>query len=183
MFHQDGKIYGTTILTVAIGNDVVVIGDGQMTLGATVMKHTSKKVRKLEGGIALGFAGSVADSLALAERLEEKIRAYPGQLLKSCVELAKAWRTDKYLRKLESMMIVANKKETFVLTGSGEVIQPENRIAAIGSGGNYALAAALALIDIPNMKAVDIAKKAMNIAADMCIYTNHNFTIEVISED
>lgn len=180
MVHQEGKIYGTTILTVALNNQVVVIGDGQMTLGNTVMKHTAKKVRKLDGDIALGFAGSVADSLTLAERLEEKIRAYPGQLLKACVELAKAWRTDKYLRKLESMMIVANKQDTFVLTGSGEVIQPENRIAAIGSGGNYALAAALALVDVPGVEAVDIAKKAMNIAANMCIYTNDNFTIEVI---
>ncbi|UAT42931.1 ATP-dependent protease subunit HslV [Anaplasmataceae bacterium AB001_6] len=186
MENKDNRMYGTTILTLYKGGKVVVIGDGQVSLGSTMLKGTAVKVRRMDDDkIVIGFAGVVADSLALAERLETKLRAYPNQLMRSCIELSKEWRMDKFLRKLDSMMIVANADDTLVLTGNGEVLKPENRVLAIGSGGNYALAAAKALLSMEknNLDAVDIAKKAMTIAADICIYTNHNFTIEVIDTD
>jgi ATP-dependent HslUV protease subunit HslV len=170
--------HGTTILSVRKGGRVVVAGDGQVTLGATVIKHSARKVRPIgRGEVIGGFAGATADAFTLFERLEKKLEQYPGQLTRACVELAKDWRTDRYLRRLEAMMIVADKTTTLVLTGTGDVLEPEDGIAAIGSGGNYALAAARALID-QDLDAEAIARKAMKIAADICIYTNTNVTLE-----
>jgi ATP-dependent HslUV protease subunit HslV len=182
MFHTDkNTIYGTTILCIRKGNEVVIAGDGQVSLGHTVMKSSANKLRKLAGGsIIAGFAGSTADAFTLFERLEAKLEKHPNQLLRACVELAKDWRTDKYLRRLEAMLIVANKEVSLLISGSGDVIEPEDGIVAIGSGGNYALSAARALIDVKGMTAEKIAMKAMNIAADICIYTNHNIRIEKI---
>jgi len=182
MEHRENTIYGTTILSVRKGNKVVLIGDGQVTLGHSVLKSTAKKIRKLaDGSIIGGFAGATADAFTLFERLEQKLEKHPKQLMRACVELAKDWRTDKYLRRLEAMMIVADKKTTLVLTGTGDVLEPENGIAAIGSGGNYALAAAKALIDIKNLDVEEICKKSMKIASELCIYTNSNFTMEALS--
>jgi ATP-dependent HslUV protease, peptidase subunit HslV len=173
------KLHGTTILSVRKNNEVVIVADGQVSFGHVVLKSTAKKLRSLSGGtIKAGFAGSTADALTLFERLEAKLEKHANQLTRSCVELAKDWRTDKYLRKLEAMMIVVDKNNTLILTGSGDVIEPEDGIAAIGSGGNYALSAARALIDIKNMTAEEIALKSMHIAADICIYSNNNITIE-----
>lgn len=170
----------TTIVSVRKGNQVVVAGDGQVTLGQTVIKHGAKKVRRLAGGTVLaGFAGATADAFTLSERLEAKLEQYPGQLMRACVELAKDWRTDRYLRKLEAMMIVVDKTDTLILTGTGDVLSPEDGIAAIGSGGNYALAAARALVD-GEASAEDIARKAMAIAADICVYTNSDVAIETL---
>lgn len=172
------NIHATTILAVRKGKKVVIIGDGQVSFGHTVLKSTANKIRKFgDGEIVAGFAGSTADAFTLFERLEAKLEKHPKQLLRASVELAKDWRTDKYLRKLEAMMIVANTEITLILTGNGDVVEPEHGIAAIGSGGNYALAAARALID-QKMNLEDIAKKSMEIAADICVYTNHNFKIE-----
>ena len=170
--------HGTTILTVRKAGRVVVAGDGQVSLGATVLKSNARKVRGLgKGDVIGGFAGATADAFTLFERLEAKLEQYPGQLTRACVELAKDWRTDRYLRRLEAMMIVADREKTLVLTGNGDVLEPERDVMGIGSGGNYALAAARALLD-GEMSAEDIARKAMAIAAEICVYTNTNVVIE-----
>jgi ATP-dependent HslUV protease subunit HslV len=170
--------HGTTILTVRKGGKVVIAGDGQVSLGQTVIKGNAKKVRPLgDGTVIAGFAGATADAMTLFERLEGKLEKFPGQLTRACVDMAKDWRTDRYLRRLEAMMIVADKNVSLVLTGTGDVLEPENGVIAIGSGGNYALAAARALID-QDMTAEAIARKAMAIAAEICVYTNGNLTIE-----
>ncbi len=174
--------HGTTIIGVRKGNEVVVAGDGQVSLGQTVIKGTARKVRRLSPGghdVVCGFAGSTADAFTLLERLEAKLEAMSGQLARAAVELAKDWRTDKYLQKLEAMLIVTDGKELLVITGAGDVLEPEYGVAAIGSGGNFALAAARALID-SELSAEDIARKAMGIAADICVYTNGNLTVERI---
>ncbi|MFV1874380.1 ATP-dependent protease subunit HslV [Nioella sp.] len=175
--------HGTTIIGIRKGGEVVVAGDGQVSLGQTVIKGSARKVRRLKPGgheVVAGFAGSTADAFTLLERLEAKLEATPGQLQRASVELAKDWRTDKYLQKLEAMLIVTDGKDLFVITGAGDVLEPEHGIAAIGSGGNYALAAARAMID-SDMDAEDIARRAMAIAADICVYTNGNLTVERIS--
>jgi ATP-dependent HslUV protease subunit HslV len=174
--------HGTTILAVRRGGEVVVAGDGQVSLGPTVIKGSARKVRRLSPGgrdVVCGFAGSTADAFTLLERLEKKLEATPGQLARASVELAKDWRMDKYLRNLEAMLIVTDGKDLFVITGAGDVLEPEHDIAAIGSGGNFALAAARGLMttDLP---AEEIARKAMAIAADICVYTNGNLTVEAI---
>ena len=169
---------GTTILFVRKDGQTVIAGDGQVTFGNTVLKSNAKKVRRLgDGSIIAGFAGATADAFTLFERLEAKIDKYSGQLTRACVELAKDWRTDRYLRKLEAMMIVADKDITLVLTGNGDVLEPQNGVIGIGSGGAFAQAAALALVD-GDKSAEQIVEKAMNIAADICIYTNHNIITE-----
>jgi ATP-dependent HslUV protease subunit HslV len=172
--------HATTILSVRKGGRVVIIGDGQVSLGQTVIKSTAKKIRRLVGGqIVAGFAGATADAFTLFERLEAKLEKHPAQLTRACVELAKDWRTDRYLRRLEAMMIVADAETTLIITGTGDVLEPEDGIAAIGSGGNYALAAARALLP-EALDAETIARRAMKIAADICVYTNENVTIEAI---
>ena len=154
-------------------------GDGQVSLGQTVMKGNARKVRRLaKGDVIAGFAGATADAFTLLERLEAKLEQYPDQLMRAAVELAKDWRTDRYLRRLEAMMAVADKDVSLLLTGTGDVLEPEGGIIAIGSGGNYALSAARALIDVDGMDAEAIARKSMKIAADICVYTNHNLVIE-----
>ena len=169
---------GTTILCVRKDGQTVIAGDGQVTFGNTVLKSNAKKVRRLgDGSIIAGFAGATADAFTLFERLEAKIDKYSGQLTRACVELAKDWRTDRYLRKLEAMMIVADKDITLVLPGNGDVLEPQNGVIGIGSGGAFAQAAALALVD-GDKSAEQIVEKAMNIAADICIYTNHNIITE-----
>ncbi len=173
-----GIWHGTTILTVRKGGKVVVAGDGQVSLGQTVIKANARKVRTLgKGGVIGGFAGSTADAFTLFERLEGKLEQYPDQLTRACVELAKDWRTDRYLRRLEAMMLVADARVSLVLTGTGDVLEPEGGIMGIGSGGNYALAAARALMDTP-ASAEEIARKAMSIAAQICVYTNSNVVVE-----
>jgi len=173
--------HGTTILSVRKGNQVVVAGDGQVTFGVTVMKANARKVRRLgKGEVIAGFAGATADALTLFERLEAKLEQHPGQLARACVELAKDWRTDRYLRRLEAMMAVADKSVSLVLTGVGDVLEPEDGLVGIGSGGNFALAAARALITIDGLAAEEIARRAMMIAADLCIHTNRNITIETL---
>ena len=174
--------HGTTIIGVRKDGKVVVAGDGQVSLGQTVIKGTATKVRRLRPGghdVIAGFAGSTADAFTLLERLEAKLEATPGQLQRACVELAKDWRTDKYLQKLEAMLIVTDGSALYVVTGAGDVLEPEHNVAAIGSGGNYALAAARALID-SDLSAEDVAQKAMGIAADICVYTNGKLTIETL---
>lgn len=173
----------TTILAIRKDNKVVVAGDGQVSLGQTVMKSNARKVRRLgkDGQIIAGFAGATADAFTLFERLEAKLDAHPGQLTRACVELAKDWRTDKYLRKLEALMAVCDKDTSLILTGNGDVVEPEDGIIGIGSGGNYALAAARALIDDPKLDAEAIATKALGIAGDICVYTNNNIVIETLS--
>ncbi len=172
--------HGTTILSVRKANRVIIIGDGQVSMGQTIMKPNAKKVRRLhDGSVIAGFAGATADAFTLFERLEKKLEAHGGQLLRAAVELAKDWRTDKYLRNLEAMMIVADKDVTLVLTGNGDVLEPAHGVTAIGSGGNYALAAARALTEY-EADAEVLGRKAMEIAADICVYTNSNFTIESI---
>ena len=174
--------HGTTIVGVRKNGEVVVAGDGQVSLGQTVIKGSAKKVRRLSPGgqdVVCGFAGSTADAFTLLERLESKLEATPGQLLRACVELAKDWRTDKYLRNLEAMIIVTDGQDLFIITGAGDVLEPENNIAAIGSGGNYALAAARALMET-DKTAEEIAKEAIQIASEICVYTNGNMTIERI---
>ncbi len=174
---------GTTILSVRKNGKVVVVGDGQVSAGNTVMKSSARKVRRIAGGnVITGFAGATADAFALLERLESKLEQYPTQLTRACVELAKDWRTDKYLRQLQAMMIVADKDQTFVLTGNGDVVEPDSGITAIGSGGNYALSAALAMNDYEDDAQV-LAEKAMAIADQICVFTNNNLTIEVIEAD
>jgi ATP-dependent HslUV protease subunit HslV len=173
--------HGTTILCVRKGGDVVVAGDGQVSLGQTVIKANARKVRRIgDGKVIVGFAGATADAFTLFERLEGKLEQYPGQLTRACVELAKDWRTDRYLRRLEAMMAVADKSVSLVLSGTGDVLEPEDGLIGIGSGGSYALAAARALIDDDNRSAREIAEKAMKIAAGICIYTNENLTIETL---
>ena len=173
--------HATTILTVRKGGTVVVAGDGQVSLGQTVIKSNARKVRPLGGGTVIsGFAGATADAMTLFERLEAKLEQYPNQLTRACVELAKDWRTDRYLRRLEAMMIVADRNVSLVLTGTGDVLEPENGIIGIGSGGNYALAAARALADT-DMTAEAIARKAMAVAAEICVYTNTNIIVESLS--
>ncbi len=170
--------HGTTILTVRKGGRVVIAGDGQVSMGDTIMKGNARKVRPLgKGDVIAGFAGATADAMTLFERLEAKIEQYPGQLTRACVELAKDWRTDRFLRRLEALMIVADKEATLVLTGNGDVLEPESGIVGIGSGGNYALAAARALADT-ELSAEEIARKAMAIAASICVYTNNTLTVE-----
>ncbi|MEM6615714.1 MAG: ATP-dependent protease subunit HslV [Pseudomonadota bacterium] len=172
--------HATTILSVRKGDTLVVAGDGQVSLGQTVMKNNAKKVRPLAGGkVIAGFAGATADAFTLFERLEAKLEQYPSQLMRACVEMAKDWRTDRYLRRLEAMMIVADPTITLMLTGTGDVLEPSDGVMAIGSGGNYALAAARALMDT-DMDAEAIARKAMGIAADICIYTNHDLVVETL---
>lgn len=175
--------HGTTILGVKRGGKVVIAGDGQVSLGQTVIKGTARKVRRLSPGghdVVCGFAGSTADAFTLLERLETKLEATPGQLQRAAVELAKDWRTDKYLQKLEAMLIVSDGAEIYVITGAGDVLAPEHDVAAIGSGGNFALAAARGLLET-DLDAEEIARKAMAIAADICVYTNGRLTIETIS--
>ena len=178
--------HGTTILAVRRGGGVVIAGDGQVSMGNTVMKPNARKVRRIgasdatgDGKVLAGFAGATADAFTLFERLERKLEQYSGQLMRACVELAKDWRTDKYLRNLEALMIVADAETLLVLTGNGDVLEPEGDIAAIGSGGNYALAAAKALSDY-EADAEVLARKAMAVAAEICVFTNGNLTVETI---
>ncbi len=172
--------HGTTILSVRTSSRVVIVGDGQVSMGNTIMKPNARKVRRLhDGSVIAGFAGATADAFTLFERLEKKLEAHNGQLLRAAVELAKDWRTDKYLRNLEAMMIVADKTVTLVLTGNGDVLEPARGVTAIGSGGNFALSAALALVDY-EPDAEKLARKAMAIAADICVFTNDQLTIEAI---
>ena len=170
----------TTIVGIRKDNLVVIAGDGQASFGNTVMKPNVKKIRRLgqDDSVISGFAGSTADAFALFERLESKLDQYKNQLMRACVELAKDWRTDRYLRRLEAMMAVADKQTSLVLTGTGDVLEPEDGLIGIGSGGAYALAAARALIDQEKLKAIDIVKKSMRIASEICVYTNNNLVIE-----
>ena len=172
------QMHGTTILCVRRGANVVMAGDGQVTLGNTVMKGNARKVRRIDPGVLTGFAGATADAFTLLERFEAKLKAHPGQLAKAAVELAKEWRTDRVLRRLEAMLAVADEKQSLIITGQGDVLEPEHSIIAIGSGGPYALSAARALLENSDMPAREVAKRALGIAGDICIYTNHNHTIE-----
>ncbi len=174
--------HGTTILGVRRGGQVVIAGDGQVSLGQTVIKGTARKVRRLSPGgyqVVAGFAGSTADAFTLLERLEARLEATPGQLARACVELAKDWRTDKYLQKLEAMLLVTDGDALLVVTGAGDVLEPEHDVAAIGSGGNFALAAARGLMET-DLDAETVARRAMAIAADICVYTNGNLTVETL---
>ena len=177
---QDASWHGTTIISVRKGNQVVIAGDGQVSLGNTVIKSTAQKVRKLaNSNVIAGFAGATADAFTLFERLEEKLEKHPNQLTRACVELAKDWRTDKYLRRLEALLTVADSNTSLMITGMGDVLEPEGNIIGIGSGGNYALAAARALSDT-ELTAEDIARKSIKIASDICVFTNNNLTVEKI---
>lgn len=180
--HADPKLwYGTTILCIRKNGKTVIAGDGQVSLGPTIIKATANKIRRLAGGsIIAGFAGATADAFTLFERLEGKLEKHPGQLTRACVELAKDWRTDRYLRRLEAMMAVADKNTSLILSGTGDVLEPEDGIIAIGSGGNYALAAARALADREDLSAEDTVRRAMKIAADICVYTNENISLETL---
>jgi len=176
--HENARWRSTTILSVRKGGKVVIAGDGQVTMGQTVMKANARKVRRLgKGEVIAGFAGATADAFALFERLEAKIEQHPGNLARACVELAKDWRMDKYLRQLQALMAVADTKTSLVLSGTGDVVEPEIGLIGIGSGGNYALAAARALLEL-DLSAEEIARRAMKIAADICVYTNNNIVIE-----
>ena len=171
--------HATTILSVRKNGSVVIAGDGQVSLGETVVKANARKVRRLAGdNVIADFAGATADAFTLFERLEGKLDQYPNQLMRACVELAKDWRTDRYLRRLEAMMAVADKDVSLILTGNGDVLEPQDGLIGIGSGGNYALSAARALIDFDDLSAEDIAKRSMSVAAEICVYTNNNFVIE-----
>jgi len=175
--------HGTTILTVRKGGKVVIAGDGQVSANQTVIKHNARKVRPLgKAGVISGFAGATADAFTLFERLEAKLEQYPAQLTRACVELAKDWRTDRYLRHLQAMMLVADRSTSLLVNGTGDVLEPDHGVMGIGSGGNYALAAARALMDT-DMDAEAIAKKAMAIAADICVFTNTNVSIETLDSD
>ena len=172
--------HGTTIISVRKDNQVVIAGDGQVSLGNTVIKRSAQKVRRIgDGSVIAGFAGATADAFTLFERLESKLEKHPNQLTRAAVELAKEWRTDKYLRRLEALLTVADANVSLLITGQGDVLEPENNITGIGSGGNYALSAARALIDT-DLSAEEIAKKSIEIAADICVFTNSNITIEKI---
>ena len=181
---QDNTLHGTTIVAVRKNKKVCVAGDGQVSLGQTIIKGSARKVRRLSPGgeeVVAGFAGSTADAFSLLERLERKLEANPGQLTKAAIELAKDWRTDKYLRNLEAMLIVTDGKQLLIITGAGDVLEPENNIAAVGSGGNYALAAARGLYD--NIEdSEEIAKRSLKIASEICVYTNGNMIVESITE-
>ena len=181
--HDPVGWHGTTILCVRRAGAVAMAGDGQVSLGQTIVKGNARKVRRIGAGGAVlaGFAGATADAFTLLERLEAKLERFPNQLERACVDLAKDWRTDRYLRRLEAMMAVADRDRSFTLTGNGDVLEPEDGIIAIGSGGNYALAAARALIDVPDLSAEDVARRAMKIAGEICIYTNHNVIVETIA--
>jgi ATP-dependent HslUV protease subunit HslV len=171
--------HGTTIIAVRKGGRVAMAGDGQVSMGNTVVKSNARKLRRLANGSVLaGFAGATADAFALFERLEAKLEQYPGQLTRACVELAKDWRTDRYLRRLEAIMAVADKSVSLIVSGTGDVLEPEDGIIGIGSGGTFALAAARALFDRTELDAEAIVRRSMEIAADICIYTNRNLTIE-----
>lgn len=171
--------HGTTILTVRRAGRVVIAGDGQVSLGATVIKSNARKVRRIgPGNVIAGFAGATADAFTLFERLEAKLEKHPGQLTRACVELAKDWRTDRYLRRLEAMMAVADASVSLVLTGTGDVLEPEDGLIGIGSGGSYALSAARALVGATELSAREIAERSLRIAAEICVYTNGNLTIE-----
>ena len=173
-------MHGTTILAVRKGGRLVIAGDGQVSIGQTIVKGNARKVRRLGGGdVIAGFAGSTADALTLFERLEAKLEQYPTQLARACVELAKDWRTDRYLRRLEAMIVVGDREQTFLLTGAGDVLEPQHGVVGIGSGGNYALAAARALYDHED-DPERIAREAMQIAAEICVYTNGNLTVESV---
>ena len=172
--------HGTTIVLVRKGNEVVVAGDGQVSIGNTVMKRTAKKVRKIEDrGVIAGFAGSTADAFTLFERLEEKLEKHGGQLTRAAVELAKDWRTDKFLRRLEALMAIGDKENSFIISGTGDVLEPEGDAIGIGSGGNYALAAAKVLLDT-DLSAEEVARKAIQVASEICVFTNNNIKIEKI---
>ena len=172
--------HGTTIISVRKGNQVVIAGDGQVSLGNTVIKASAQKVRRIgDGSVIAGFAGATADAFTLFERLESKLEKHPNQLTRAAVELAKGWRTDKYLRRLEALLTVADANVSLLITGQGDVLEPENNITGIGSGGNYALSAARALIET-DLTAEEIAKKSIQIAADICVFTNNNITSEKI---
>lgn len=178
------SMHATTIITVRKGGKVVIAGDGQVSLGQTVIKGNARKVRRIgkNNDVITGFAGATADAFTLLERLEKKLEQYPGQLMRACVELAKDWRTDKYLRNLEAMMLVADKNVSLCVTGNGDVLEPEQGIMAIGSGGNYALAAGMALHD-SDFSAEEIAAKALEIAASICVYTNGNTVVETLDAE
>jgi ATP-dependent HslUV protease subunit HslV len=181
--HDPVGWHGTTILCVRRDGSVAMAGDGQVTLGQTVVKGNARKVRRIgvDGTVLAGFAGATADAFTLLERLEAKLERFPSQLERACVELAKDWRTDRYLRRLEAMLAVADHERSFTLTGNGDVLEPEGGIIAIGSGGNYALAAARALMEVPDLSAEQVARRAMKIAADICVYTNYNVIVETIT--
>ncbi|WP_259781843.1 ATP-dependent protease subunit HslV [Aestuariispira ectoiniformans] len=171
--------HGTTILSVRKNGKVVVAGDGQVSLGNTIFKSNTRKVRRIgDGSVVVGFAGATADAFTLFERLEAKLEQYPKQLTRACVELAKDWRTDRYLRRLEAMMAVVDQDVSLILSGTGDVIEPEDGIIGIGSGGSFALSAARALYDIDGLEAEDVARRSMKIAADICVYTNNNIILE-----
>jgi len=180
--HMSGMpaMHGTTILSVRKDGKVAVLGDGQVSLGSTIVKPNAKKVRLIGDDIIAGFAGSTADAMTLLERLERKLEEHPGQMTRACVELAKNWRTDKYLRKLEAVLLVSDGDISLTLTGNGDVLEPPDGLIGVGSGGTYALAAARALIDRPDMDALEIAKRSMDIASGICVYTNGNYTIETL---
>ena len=178
--NNNSNWHGTTIILIRKGKDVVVAGDGQVSLGNTVIKSTAKKVRRIEKrNVIAGFAGSTADALTLFERLEAKLEKHAGNLTRAAVELAKDWRTDKYLRRLEALMAIADKEKSFIISGTGDVLEPEGDIIGIGSGGNYALAAAKVLIDT-ELSAEEVARKAIQVASDICVFTNNNIQIEKI---
>ncbi|SBT80984.1 ATP-dependent protease subunit ClpQ, putative [Plasmodium malariae] len=183
-FSDSGKLiiprHGTTILCVRKNNEVCLIGDGMVSQGTMIVKGNAKKIRRLKDNILMGFAGATADCFTLLDKFETKIDEYPNQLLRSCVELAKLWRTDRYLRHLEAVLIVAGKDVLLEVTGNGDVLEPSGNVLGTGSGGPYAIAAARALYDVENLSAKDIAFKAMNIAADMCCHTNNNFICETL---
>ena len=179
--HDPVGWHGTTILCVRRDSRVAMAGDGQVSLGQTVVKGNARKVRRIGGGAVLaGFAGATADAFTLLERLEAKLERYPGQLERACVELAKDWRTDRYLRRLEAMMAVSDKAHSYTLTGNGDVLEPEDGVIAIGSGGNFALAAARALMTVDGLEAEEVARRAMRIAGDICVYTNYSVTVETL---
>jgi len=173
--------HGTTILSVRKNGKVVIAGDGQVTFGNTVMKSNARKVRPLsDGSVIAGFAGATADAFTLFERLEQKLERHPGQLARACVELAKDWRTDRYLRRLEALMAVANAEVSLIISGTGDVLEPEDGLIGIGSGGNYALAAARALATVDDLSAEEIARRSMAVVADICVYTNSSVTLEIL---
>jgi ATP-dependent HslUV protease subunit HslV len=176
---EDNKIHATTIIGLRHNGHVAIGGDGQVTLGNTVMKQKSNKIRRLyNDSVLVGFAGSAADAFSLLERFEEKLEQYQGQLVRAAVELAKLWRTDKYLRQLEALLAVLDKEHALIISGTGDVIEPDDGIVAVGSGGSYALAAARMLVKHTELSARDIVQESLNAASDICIYTNKNFTIE-----
>jgi ATP-dependent HslUV protease subunit HslV len=182
---SDSLWHGTTIISVRRGSEVAIAGDGQVSLGQTIIKSNARKVRRIGAGgsVIAGFAGATADAFTLIERLEAKLERFPNQLERACVELAKDWRTDRYLRRLEAMMIVADRDRSFTLTGTGDVLEPEDGVVGIGSGGSFALAAARALLETTDLGAEEIARRALRIAADICVYTNHHIVVETLRKE